>query len=101
VASVLSAAGERRREARAAPGALGWEAEAVLRPGLSVRVLDLSPGGALVESSTAVRPESTTELQLSAERGRAAVRAYVAGCWVDGLAPLRYRARLVFDVRLT
>jgi hypothetical protein len=100
VAAVLTADVERRREPRAAPDTLGWDAEAVLRPGRPVRVVDLSPGGALVESATALRPATTTELQLSAEGGRAAVRAQVARCWVAGLAPLRYRARLVFDARL-
>ena len=100
MATVLSAAQERRREPRTAARAFGWDADALLRPGRPVRVLELSSGGALIESATAVRPESTTELQLSSDDGRAGVRAHVAGCWVQALDPLRYRARLVFHARL-
>ena len=72
----------------------------MLRPGRVVDVLDLGRGGALVESSHPLRPGSRAELQLSAVETRAVVLASVARCWVAALAPLRYRARLVFDVPL-
>jgi hypothetical protein len=95
VAVVLNAT-ERRRTPRGEPAALGWDAAAVLRPGRAVDVLDLGRGGALVESAQPLRPDSRAELQLSAVEARAAVTATVARCWVAALAPLRYRARLVF-----
>ena len=95
MAAVLTTV-ERRRCPRGAPGELGWDAAAVLRPGRPVDVLDLGRGGALIESAHPLRPDSRAELQLLATDIRTAVTAHVAGCWVAALAPLRYRARLVF-----
>lgn len=89
---------ERRRYARHGPVQLGLEVDAVLRPGLAVSVLDLSAGGALVDTAAAVRPGLVSDLHLTGAEGRAVVRVAVSGCWVASVQPLRYRARLLFSV---
>lgn len=97
MASVLTAV-DRRRAARWPPGHWGFGAPAVLRPGLAVAVVELSAGGALVESAAPVRPGATTELGLDGVDGRRrAVRAHVVRCWVTALDPLRYRCAVRFE----
>lgn len=73
-----------------------------MRPGLAVSVVELSTGGALVESSTPVRPDARTELGLDGLDGRRhAMRARVLRCWVAALVPLRYRSAVRFDHTFT
>jgi PilZ domain len=101
VASVLTAV-ERRGAARRRAAHLGFATPAVLRPGVTVAVIELSAGGALVESAAPVRPGACTELGLDAFDGRRyAVPARVVRCWVSALGPLRYRCAVRFDDALT
>ncbi|MEP7117582.1 MAG: hypothetical protein ABI880_08375 [Acidobacteriota bacterium] len=89
---------ERRRSARRSPEHLGFAAPAILRPGMAVAVVELSSAGALVESTTPVRPGATTELGLDDVSGRRhAVRVSVVRCWVTTLDPLRYRCAVRFE----
>ncbi len=100
MASVLS--GDRRRDRRRSAASLGFAAEAVLRPGVPVDVLELSARGALVEGAAAVRPGLRTELGLDPGDGqRHAVAARVLRCWVCALDPIRYRCAVGFEVVLT
>ncbi len=97
MAAVLTAP-ERRGAARQAADRFGIAAPAVLRPGLTVRVVELSAAGALVESALPVRPDARTELGLDGFDGRRhALRARVVRCWVSGLEPLTYRCAVRFD----
>ena len=93
--------GDRRRAARCPAAHFGFATPAVLRPGVLVAVVELSAGGALVESSAPVRPGAITELGLDGIDGRRrAVRARVVRCWVTTLDPLRYRCAVTFDQSL-
>ena len=62
-----------------------------------MRVLNLAPGGALVECGTRLRPGASTELQVFRSRMRILRRAYISRCRVSRLAPLVYEAALRFD----
>lgn len=90
--------GDRRGAARAPAAHFGFATPAVLRPGLTVAIVELSTGGALVESAAPVRPGATTELGLEGVDGRRrAVSARVIRCWVAALEPLRYRSAVRFE----
>lgn len=94
----LLTAGDRRRAVRRPAGHFGFATPAVLRPGVTVAVVELSAGGALVESSARVRPGASTELGLDGVDGRrCAVPARVVRCWVTALDPLRYRCAVTFE----
>ena len=84
---------------RLLPETTGWRDAAVLRPGLAVRVLDIGPLGALLESEVRLRPGVRTQLHLTASH--AGSRMVVAGrlgrCHVCRLEPLRYRGSIEFD----
>ncbi len=71
-----------------------------LFPGKTVRLLDISRGGVLVESDTRLRPGAPVQLQLGApDAPRQLLRAQVVRCWVSALihgGPMRYRAALAF-----
>jgi hypothetical protein len=99
VAAVLTALGERRGSTRVAPDAASWEATALLRPGREVRLINISEGGALVQSHTRINPKAAAELQLFG-----AVRLHVTGriqrCRVSSLTPLSYEGAIVFDEAL-
>jgi hypothetical protein len=68
----------------------------MLRPGRDVVVVNLSRGGALVESPTRLAPGTRTELQLFGEL-KCTVRGRVERCRVSRLEPLRYEGAIVFD----
>jgi hypothetical protein len=90
---------DRRRARRGGPGGAGWKAEAVLRPGLLVRVINIGPYGALVESQARLRPGRLAELQLIA--ADADVRQLVPGrierCEVVRLEPLLFQGAIAFE----
>jgi hypothetical protein len=97
MATVLTAT-ERRAALRCPAARFGIAVPAVLRPGMTVQVVELSAGGALVESRTPVRPNARTELSLDGVDGRRhAVRARVLRCWVSALEPLTYRCAVTFE----
>jgi hypothetical protein len=93
---------DRRRAVRAEPGDTPWQAAAVVRPGLVVRVLNISAHGALVESSGRLRPGRTAELQLTTVEGddRVVARGLVGRCRVARLAPLCYQGAIAFETPL-
>ncbi len=88
---------ERRATPRRSSAATIWLPQAILRPGLDVRVVNLSAGGALVHSGSRLRPGTSTELQLFSDRRRRAVRAVIGRCRVARLQPLVYEAALCFE----
>ena len=107
---------DRRAEQRVAGERLRWRANAVLRPGQPVVLLNINSRAALVESDARLRPGAHTELQLlggpstqsspqadSASLragGRTTIRGHLDRCHVAALEPLRYRGVLIFDQRL-
>ncbi|MEZ5420180.1 MAG: hypothetical protein R2708_22960 [Vicinamibacterales bacterium] len=99
---ILRADKDRRAEPRLGAEVLGLDVEASLTQGIYVRVLNVSSGGALVELQEWIRPGTRSSLKLSrtGQTGTAGERMVAIGqivrCWVDRLAPLRYRAAMVF-----
>ncbi len=80
---------------------LGLHGEGRLTAGVHVRVVNVSPGGALLEQDELLRPGTRTELRVTrpGQDGQPeliAVSGVVARCWVHQLSPLRYRTALVF-----
>jgi hypothetical protein len=96
VASVLKSVGERRVSARVAPDHSSWEAMALLRPGREVRLINISEGGALVQSHTRINPKASAELQLFGA-ARLQVTGRIQRCRVASLTPLVYEGAIVFD----
>jgi hypothetical protein len=89
---------ERRAAPRSTAPGFGVVGVAVIRPGLTVAVVTISPRGALVESVSPIRPGVRTELTLDAADGRRwPVGVEVLRCWVAALDPVRYHAAMRFD----
>jgi hypothetical protein len=88
---------ERRRTNRLIPGVTRWHAQAVLRPGQSVVLVNIGSQGALVESPARLRPGAQTELQLIGKTSRCSVRGRLDRCHVASLEPLCYRGAIVFE----
>jgi hypothetical protein len=65
-----------------------------------VIVINISPCGALFESTARLRPGLHTELQLAGNGMRRAVRGRLDRCHVAALDPLCYRGVIVFEERL-
>jgi hypothetical protein len=98
VAAGLTIAVERRKTARIGPERTPWSELALLRPGQDVFVINVSSGGALLESHTRMSPGARTELQLSSGPARRrSVRGRIVRCGVSALDPLRYRGAIAFD----
>ena len=90
---------ERRTAARVRPCETPWRGTAVLRPGLEVELIDLSPAGVLIASASRLKPGSRAELQLLGP-ARRLVRGWVSRCRITRLEPLRYEGAIVFDERI-
>ncbi|MGE3277218.1 MAG: hypothetical protein AB7O67_19050 [Vicinamibacterales bacterium] len=88
---------ERRRQPRIAAAQTRWGPMAVLRPGRSVELVDLSAAGARVRGAARLLPGRRAELQLLGPRGRCTLVAAVVYCAVTGLEPLEYSGGLCFD----
>jgi hypothetical protein len=76
--------------------------QAILRPGYSVSLIDLSPGGALIEGPRPLRPGSRVHLQLTTGTRRVGIIAHVLRCAVASLGAgqgVQYRGALKFDQR--
>jgi hypothetical protein len=73
-----------------------WIQTALLRPGQEVRLLNVSSGGALVESPTRMLPGARTELQLSGSP-RCVVRGRIDRCRITSLDPVKYEGAIVFE----
>lgn len=92
---------DRRTLPRHEAGAFGVEADALLRPGVQVQVLNISRRGALLEGPAPCRPGSRTELAVGGLDGRRlSASAVVLRCWVACLLPLRFRCAVAFDREL-
>ena len=90
---------DRRQASRVPPDCTPWPAAALLRPGQDVRVINVSCGGALIESGNRMNPGMRTELQLCGVMRRI-VRGRIARCRVTRLDPVRYEGAIVFDQSL-
>jgi hypothetical protein len=90
---------DRRLASRVAPQQTPWQPVAILRPGQEVHVINLGPGGALIESANRMNPGTRTELQLSGA-GRRSIPGRIERCAVTGLDPLRYQGAIVFERQL-
>ncbi len=90
---------ERRVAGRVTPEHTRWQPLALLRPGQEVVLVNVGPGGALVESPTRLAPGARTELQLFG-KARCSVRGRLERCRVSRLEPLRYEGAIVFDACL-
>ncbi|TDI23345.1 MAG: hypothetical protein E2P06_10065 [Acidobacteria bacterium] len=91
---------DRRRAIRRIPTELSWLRGLRLRPGLDVVLVNLSTGGALVETSTQLRPGARTVLRLTGATGSWTVSGSVLRSWVAAIDPehgVVYRGALVFD----
>ena len=90
---------ERRRAPRLCPDRTQWSGTALLRPGREVHVINLSRGGALIESASRLAPGTRAELQLLGSPRRL-VCGRIDRCQVSALNPLCYRGAVVFDTAL-
>jgi hypothetical protein len=70
-----------------------------VRPGHEVSVVDVSAGGALLESARRLLPGTSVELQLQTANHRADIRGRVLRCAVVSLrsSAVSYRGVVVFD----
>jgi PilZ domain-containing protein len=76
--------------------------EARVRSGSDAAVIDVSAGGALIETPRRLLPGAAIELQLISEAGRVAVRGRVLRCAVWRIRPgsIWYRGAVAFDRHL-
>lgn len=93
----VSIAVERRRQGRCPGAGPRWQPAAVLRPGQSITVINISSSAALVESGAQMRPGAHAEVQLSCGTVRTLVRGRIDRCCVAALDPLIYRGVILFD----
>ena len=75
---------------------------ACVRPGHRARLIDVSAGGALIETSHRLLPGSSVELQVDTGTDRASVRGRVLRCAVVRVRPtwVCYRGAIAFDRHL-
>jgi hypothetical protein len=90
--------GRRRLEARAEHGIVS----ACVPPGHRARLIDVSAGGALIETSHRLLPGASVELQLETGIDRASVRGQVVRCSVVRVRPswVCYRGAIAFEHHL-
>lgn len=89
---------DRRRAPRFEPAEAGWAGEAVLRPGTSVRIIDIARTGALIESPVRLHIDARMDLHLkSDDRTRVVASGRVTRCAVASLSPMRFHAGIAFD----
>ena len=94
---------ERRRARRRAHIKEHGIIAARVRPGYDAVVLDVSSGGALVESPHRLLPGTTVELQLQTMTHRMAVRGRVVRCEVTRLrsSAVCYQGAIAFEHQLS
>jgi hypothetical protein len=75
---------------------------ACVRPGHRVRLIDVSSGGALIETNHRLLPGASVELQVETGTARTSVRGQVLRCAVVRLRPtwVCYRGAIAFDRHL-
>ncbi len=93
---------DRRRSRRRAAGDDHGIVSAHVRPGRRVAVVDVSAGGALVDSPFRLLPGTAVELQLETDTRRASMRGCVVRCSVIRVrsAAVCYRGAIAFDHHL-
>ena len=93
---------ERREFRRVSLADTAYVVAGRIRPGVVVRVLDLSRGGGLIESGARLLPGTNVDLQLESTDARATIRARVVRCCVGSVSPVRivFRGALQFDAPL-
>ena len=83
-------------------GCIWGVAQATLRPGTPVHVVDLSAAGAQIETERQLRPGSRVHIRIVCDGWSVSVGAQVLRCavWsIDRDAGVRYRGALRFDGR--
>jgi hypothetical protein len=90
---------ERRRSIRYSHVEDHGIVSARIRPGHAATVIDVSAGGALVETPRRLLPGSTVEIQVERTEDRLAVRGTVSRCGVSRIHStiVWYRGAIVFD----
>ncbi len=91
---------ERRRDPRRIAADLTWLRAVRLQPGLEALLVDISPGGALVETTTRLRPGMKTVLRLSTTGSELRAPGEFVRAWVTAIPPDRglvYRGAVRFD----
>lgn len=70
-----------------------------VRPGIRARLIDVSAGGALIETNHRLLPGAPVELQVETGTDRASVRGRVLRCAVVRVRPtwVCYRGAIAFD----
>ena len=98
----MTAQSERRQFQRVSFGDAADALAGRIRPGVVVRILDLSRGGGLIESGARLLPGANVDLQLESPDARATIRARVVRCCVGSVSPVRivFRGALQFDAPL-
>jgi len=73
-----------------------------LRPGRTAQIIDLSPGGALIETDWRLLPGTRVELQLGDPVTLHRVKGRILRCHVAMLdrERIRYRGALIFEAQL-
>lgn len=73
-----------------------------IRPGYNVTLIDVSSGGALVETAHRLLPGKSVELHIEAPDRRGTLRGRVLRCSVVGVRPasICYRGAIAFDRHL-
>ncbi len=93
----LSSGSDRRAYVRVGPGDLPWLKAVRLKYGPPVSLVDLSAGGAQVESRVTLHPGSTIVVQIEGLDAELAVASQVLRCQIASLAPVAtYRGALAF-----
>ena len=91
---------ERRRHVRRPAPDPGWLRGARLRPGSGAVLMDVSPGGTLVQTAARLRPGMKTVLQLETRDGELRAPGEVVRAWVSAIPSDRgviYRGAVRFD----
>ena len=73
-----------------------------VRPGHRARLIDVSAGGALIETSHRLLPGTSVELQVETGSDRTSIRGHVLRCAVVRVRPtwMCYRGAIAFDRHL-
>jgi hypothetical protein len=73
-----------------------------VRPGHHAEIVNVSPGGALIETCRGLSPGRTVDLQIETNKHRTVVRGRVLRCAIVQLlaSQLTYRSAIVFDRHL-
>ena len=72
-----------------------------IAPGHHARLVDVSAGGALVDTPLRLLPGSTVNVCFATRQRRIAVRGEVVRCGVARLTPMVYRGAVRFERRLS